>query len=117
MDSYELAIEKLANHANLPIRAREESLRGESLLYHLWVADRDRNPPQLARFFDDILDCFAVLNTRLNGPDPNIRKGPRSEPVPEDVAYSVACILEACLEYYGKWSENHFLQGESLRAM
>lgn len=105
MDGYSDAKERLENHANLLTGQSEERLREESLSYQLWVADWQRTPPNLT-LLDDVVRCLGVFNLHFNGPDPNTRTGPRTEPIPDVVAYSIACIVSACLGYYRKWSAN-----------
>ncbi|MCE9526872.1 MAG: hypothetical protein K8R36_12545 [Planctomycetales bacterium] len=104
VDEYEAVTKRLLNHAGLPDARNEKELRNRSLSYQLYVADRERTRPDLA-LLDDVVDCLAVLNNCVNGPDPDARPpGPRKQPVPDEVAYSIACILTASLEYYRKWS-------------
>ena len=103
MTEYEVARKRLLNHAGLPAGNNEKELRNESLSYQLYVADREQTHPNLD-LFDNVVDCLAALNIYCNGPDPDTRTaGPRTHPIPDDVAYSIACILTESLQYYRKW--------------
>lgn len=115
MNEYDTAVDRVASHANLPSRGKEAKDE-DSLLYELGHADHGRSHPRL-ELIDDVVQCLFVLNTCLNGPDPNSRIGQSREPVPDNIAYSVACIIEGCLRYHRRWSANHLFSDDVLQAL
>ena len=108
-------MQRLANHAGL-LAGNEEASRSQSLSYDLWLADRQATPPNFM-LIDDVIQCLTSLNHELNGPDPNTRLGPRLNPIPEPVVYSVACVLNDCMMYYRKWLANGHQSEEILRVL
>ena len=106
MTDYETAVDRLANHAGLPTRrgaARDE----DSLQYQLYRARAGRSRPRL-EMVEDVVRCLLVLNRHVNGPDPDHRDGPR-RPMPDGVAYSVACIIDDCLGCYREGASGQWL--------
>jgi hypothetical protein len=112
---YENAIERLANHANLLIR-NGEAKDDESLLYHLWLASRQRSQPRLD-LMSDVVQCLFVLNSHFNGPDPDHAVDSRSEHVPDRVTYAVANIISACLGVYRQWLSKRSFSDDVLAAL
>jgi hypothetical protein len=104
MEQYEEAVRKLANHAGLPMREGEESLREKSLSNSIWLSEKQKTVPNLVLQLNDVLDCLQVLNLHFNGPDPNTRSGPRMTSIPDSISYPVTCILSCCLSTYRKWT-------------
>ncbi len=100
--TFEEAIARLCNHANLPGGQLPET---ESFGWVLWDAERNRVAPDVQPLCGDILDCLEAVNGRLNGPVPSERRGPREDSTAiAEVAYPVACIIDEGLEYHRRWS-------------
>jgi hypothetical protein len=117
VDGCNVAKDRLINHSGLPVGKKDKDLLNESLYYDFYVADRDQTLPNLD-LLDDVISCLGVLNLCFNGPDPDTRApGPRAQPIPDIVPYSVACILSSSLGYYQKWSTNHYFPDDVLAAL
>jgi hypothetical protein len=100
--TFEDARTRLWNHANLPGNQFPET---QSLVWALWEAGRRKVAPDFGSFGDDILACLQAINARLNGPVPSARIGPREDSTGiAELAYPIACIIEAGLESHRRWS-------------
>ena len=98
---------RLANHANLPGTDLAET---ESYVWHLWNADRTRDPPDITGLADDIITCLRVANHAMNGPIPSeSRSADQQRSVIVDLAYSVSGIICRGLKYHRLWSRTRRL--------
>jgi hypothetical protein len=52
----------------------------------------------------DVLACLEAVNHRVNGPVPSARDVRQDTTAIAEVAYPVACIVEAGLESHRRWS-------------
>ena len=115
MNEFENAVDRLANHASLPTRGQQAGDE-HSLHYQLWLAGHQRSSPRL-ELVDDVVQCLFALNRHFNRPDPNHAVGRRSVPIPDDIAYSVACIIQCCLGFYREWSAKGWFSDDVLKAL
>jgi hypothetical protein len=70
---YEIAKDRLWNHANLP----ETGLPiEESLVGCLFLANKGHRELSFQRDTEDVLDCLKIVNLEMNGPNPNEAFGP-----------------------------------------
>ena len=100
--TFEDARARLWNRANLPGDQFPET---ESLVWVLWDAGRRRVAPDLRPLGGAVLACLEPVNHRVNGPVRSARIDVRQDTTAiAEVAYPIACIVEAGLESHRRWS-------------
>lgn len=110
--TFEDARARLWNHANLP---GDRFPKTESLVWSLWDASQRRVAPDLGPPGDAVLACLEAVNHRVNGPVPSARVDVRQDTSAiAEVAYPIACIVEAGLESHRRWSRDAIFD-QSLR--
>jgi hypothetical protein len=51
-----------------------------------------------------VLACLEAINHQVNGPQPSTRTDPQNTTAIAQMAYPIACIIEAGLEFHRRWS-------------
>ena len=85
--NYQHAVDRLWNHSNLP---KSFSSENESLIFCLYIAERNNQPPQITSLVEDVIHCLELVNKELNGPNPSETFGRTNLAVLEQVSYPIS---------------------------
>jgi hypothetical protein len=109
--NYQQAVNRLWNHSNLPKSFSSES---ESLIFCLYKAERNNQPPQIASLVEDVIQCLEFVNKELNGPNPSETFGRTNPAVLEQVSYPISGIIYGILRHYRIWKQTSLFDKNNL---
>ena len=111
---YEQAVNRLWNHSNLP---RQFNSEDESLLFCLYKAERDNQPPSFDHLVEDVIHCLDVVNHELNGANPSKSVGRANDAVEAQVSYPISEIISGILLRYRKWQRGNLFSQSILDSL
>jgi hypothetical protein len=101
--NYNHASARLRNHANIP-DPEADFPESASFLHLLSQADRTKEPRDFAAAYDDIVECFVVLNRSLNTARPSEHIKDKASSLDRTLVYCVALIVNGGFEFYSRWA-------------
>jgi hypothetical protein len=112
--NYQHAVDRLWNHSDLP---KSFSSENESLIFCLYKAERNNQPPQIASLVEDVIHCLELVNKELNGPNPSETFRRTNPAVLEQVSYPISGIIYGIMRHYRSWKQSGLFDRNILDAL
>jgi hypothetical protein len=112
--NYQLALKRLANHANMPID--NEIAPNESLIFNLWQSTRTSNTSDIKELAQDVIRCLESVNKFVSF------SASQNDQVPlqgtdRQLALIVSTIIDGCQEYSLLWEHRSSLSDENKQTL